>query len=217
MASAEDPPDPNDNKKWNFKFNPFKILGVSSDDPEPEEVRKAYHSQIRGSHPDKAGHSKEALAKKLTAAYNYLKNADAEKLKEMVKSFNNPNQSDGLVNGDLSNVLVDKTKAEHYRRLFNAHINVAKETHFNDNFQSFYKQVFDNVSTQPEVEYQNINRYNCHLCEEDFTHVEHHVEVVYFPFKEYVMSDAEPGFWKYLESVFDKEVCYYFLINRDCY
>lgn len=208
MASAEDPSDSNDSKKWNFKFNPFKILGLSSDDPEPEEVRKAYHSQIRGSHPDKAGHSKEALAKKLTAAYNYLKTADAEKLKEMAKSFCNPNQSDGLANEDLSNVLVDKTKSEHYRRLFNAHVNVAKETHFNDNFQSFYKQVFEGVTTQPEAEHHSKNSYHCHLCEEDFIHVEHHVEAVYFPYRQFLMIDGQQGFWEYLGSVFDNEVIF---------
>lgn len=207
MASSEHANN-NDDPKWTLKFDPFKALGVSSNNPEPDEIRKAYITQIRVSHPDKAkGRDEASLAKKLTAAYNFLKNKDVKTLKEVAESLRNTNISDGLTDCDLSHVLVDKTKAEHYRRLFNAHVDVAKNTHFKDNFQSFYTQVFENVSTQPEVD--SVNSYHCHLCEEDFIQVEHHVELVYAPYKEYVTTDAEPGFWAYLEHIFDKEVSKY--------
>lgn len=211
MASSEDAK--NTEPQWTLKFDPFKALGVSSNDPEPDKIRRAYHSQIFLTHPDKAkGNKDAALAKKLTAAYNFLKNKDTNELKKFAETFRNTNISDGLVNIDLSHVLEDKTKGEHYRRLFNAHVNVAKETHFKDNFQSFYKQVFDNVSTQPEVD--AVNSYHCPLCEEDFIQVEHHVELVYSPYKEYLTADAEPGFWDYLERIFDKEVIKYIYTLR---
>lgn len=201
MASDDNEPP----GKWNEKYNPFQELGLTTEDLFPEKVAKVYKALIRTLHSDKVK-GKEEKAARVTTSYNFLKHKTAPQLQEAFADINNASsnlpQEDKL---DLSNVLVDKTKSEKYRRLFETKLKFAKKTKFKDNFQGYYKQVFEQVIPQPEKDFG----YTCEICEEDFIQPDHHDKLVYAPYEEYLLNGGTAGFWEYLEKLFAKELVYW--------
>lgn len=219
MASASGDDDEgrrDPNETWNFKFNPFNTLGIfSEEEVTPDNIKKVYHALIRTIHFDKSGI--HGLGTKLTTCYNFFKGKDEAALKALFRKFSG--QTDGTCGNDsfmrnkASNILMDRTKSEHYRRLFKETLLFAQKNKLNDNFKKFYKQVFDHVETQPEVK----AGYTCAICEEEFICEDDHVQLIFEPYTEYILEGGQPGgILKYLQGIFGAEVIIftYFLNNK---
>lgn len=192
MAASEE------DEEWKFSFSPFRMLGLSFDNLTPAVIKKAHKTLIFDHHPDRASpqekEEKTELSARLNASYKFLKNKNPEQLKELAKKFIGAAASDVAtgawsVDGvDLSHVLVDKTQSEHFRRVFKKNEKLAGETFFCDNSQIFYVSLFEKVSVQPEMKGYY---YYCGFCEEEFLQEDHHYELVFEPYLEYIMKEAD--------------------------